>query len=143
MTNIVILHGRICHDLELKTVKDNLAMVQFTLAVGRKDGKTADFISCTMFGQTAERFVKFMAKGSECMIVGSIHTDSYTDKDGKKIKTQNVNANAFDFCGNKSDNKINVGTVFEMEKSTNPPTTAFPDFMNITPGVDDEVPFGQ
>lgn len=106
MANFVILKGRTTKDVELKYSQNNVAMASFTLAVNRryvKEGeeRQADFISCQIFGKTAETFSQYVKKGNEVMIQGRIQTRNYDDKDGKKVYVTEVVVESFEFCGSK------------------------------------------
>ena len=57
MLNKVIIMGRITKELEIRQSQSGTAVLRFSVAVDRpqKNGeKSADFISCIAFGQTAE-----------------------------------------------------------------------------------------
>lgn len=95
--NLTILIGR----LTAKPTLSDKGVCKATLAV-RRDAETTDFIGITLFGKTAENFTKYMDKGREVAITGSIHTGSY-EKEGKKIYTQDVIVRSFDFIGSKND----------------------------------------
>jgi single-strand DNA-binding protein len=102
------LIGRLVRDVELKTTEKS-SVVRFTLAVNRqykKEGeeRQADFISVVAFNKTAEFISKYFSKGSQMAIVGKINTGSY-EKEGQKIYTTDVIADAVYFCGSKQEQK--------------------------------------
>lgn len=100
--NNVILTGRIAKDLELKYTQSNKIYCRFILAVDKgmskekkqeveaKGQQTADFISCVVWGKTAETLQKYTAKGKKILVNGSIETGSYTAQDGTKKYTTDV-----------------------------------------------------
>ena len=94
--NKVILMGRLTKNPEIKYAgKDNdMAVARYTLAVNRRykrDGEQeADFISCVIFGKSAEFAQKYLHKGMRIVIGGRISTGNYKDKDGKMIYTTDV-----------------------------------------------------
>lgn len=99
--NIVILAGRLTNDPEISYLSQTQnAVARFKLAAdrGKRDGKDlgADFIPCVAFGKTAETFEKYVHKGDQIIVNGSIHTGSY-EKDGKTYWTWNVQIKSFDF----------------------------------------------
>ena len=106
--NKVTLMGRICKDIEVKHGNSGTAFASFTLAVNRSftkagEEKTADFLSCKVFGKTAENVAKFFSKGSMIVVTGRIETGSY-EKDGNKVYTTNIMVDEFFFTeGKKSD----------------------------------------
>lgn len=104
--NNVSLMGRLTADPELKTTQNGISYCRFTVAVNRysKDGEdTADFISCVAWRSTAEFICKYFLKGSKIALSGSIQTGSYTDKDGRKVYTTDVNTDKIFFCESKKD----------------------------------------
>ena len=96
--NTVQLLGRFARDPEFYAPKskDGVAVCRFTLAVQR-DKETADFISCTAFGQTAETISQHCAKGQRVAVTGRIQTGSY-DKDGETVYTTDVIVNRMFFA---------------------------------------------
>ena len=113
--NSVNLIGRLVRDPELKYTQSGLAVLRFTVAVDRKLSKdkreeaqannqpTADFISCTAFGKTAEVIANYHSKGSQIAVEGRIQTGSY-EKDGRRIYTTDVLVNSITFVGSKNNN---------------------------------------
>lgn len=113
--NSVNLIGRLVREPELKYTQSGLAVLRFTVAVDRKLSKdkreeaernnqpTADFISCTAFGKTAEVIANYHGKGSQIGVEGRIQTGSY-EKDGRTIYTTDVLVNSITFVGSKNNN---------------------------------------
>ena len=113
--NSVNLIGRLVREPELKYTQSGLAVLRFTVAVDRKLSKdkreeaernnqpTADFISCTAFGKTAEVIANYHSKGSQIGVEGRIQTGSY-EKDGRRIYTTDVLVNGITFVGSKNNN---------------------------------------
>lgn len=109
--NSVSLMGRLTADPELKTIQNGISYCRFTVAVNRysKDGEdTADFISCIAWRSTAEFICNYFLKGSKIALIGSIRTGSYTDKDGRKVYTTDVNTDKVFFCESKKDGDNNT-----------------------------------
>lgn len=84
--NKVFLIGRIVKDLELKKIKSDSSVCEFTLAVNR-DKENADFINCVVWNKQAENLSKYHSKGSLIAVLGEIRTEQYEIKDQKKYKT--------------------------------------------------------
>lgn len=111
--NNVCLVGRLARDPELRFTTSGLAVVRFTLAVDRRMSKekkmeaeaknqpTADFISCTAFGGTAETIANYTVKGRRIGVEGRIQTGSY-EKDGQRFYTTDVVVNNFEFLESAS-----------------------------------------
>jgi len=94
--NKTILMGRLTRDPEIRTAagESGTVIARFTLAVNRRfrrDGEaSADFINCVAFGKTAEFIEKYINKGRQICVSGRIQTGSYTNRDGQKIYTTEV-----------------------------------------------------
>lgn len=106
--NKVMLSGRLTKDVELKTTQSGLSFARFTLAVDRRvrdadGGRQADFVSIVAWRKTAEVAAKYLSKGRQCIVEGSIQTGSY-EKNGQKIYTTDVLADSIEFIGARNDN---------------------------------------
>lgn len=105
--NKVILTGRICKEIELKTTTTGKSVASFTLAVNRDyknaDGNyDADFINCVAYGQQAETISKYINKGDKFGVEGKLNTRNY-DKNGSKVYVTEVIVNGFEFLESKKD----------------------------------------
>ena len=111
MNNVSLL-GRLTADPELKHSQSGIAFTRFSIAVDRtfvKQGeeRQADFINIVAWRQTAELVCRYFSKGNRIAITGQIRTGSYTDKDGNKRYTFEVQADNIDFCESKRDSYSN------------------------------------
>ena len=113
MFNIVILTGRICQPVELKTTPSGISVCTFSIAVDRayKKGeeKETDFINIVAWRQTAEFISKWFTKGNLIGIEGSIQTRKYTDKNGNNRTVFEVVANNAHFVESKKSANVDVG----------------------------------
>lgn len=104
--NTVQLVGRLTKDPDVKYTNGGTSIARFTVAVDRRfkseGGPTADFPSVVAFGKTAEFVEKYFHKGQRIGISGRLQTGSYEDKDGKKVYTTDVIAEAVEFVESKS-----------------------------------------
>lgn len=97
--NTVALVGRLTKDPEVRTNND-LTIARYTLAVDRRGkDEPADFIRCVAFGKTAQFAEKYLSKGSQIGVTGSIRTGSYKDKNGNTVYTTEVVIDNHTFCG--------------------------------------------
>lgn len=109
MINRVILMGRLTADPELRQTPSGIASCKFTVAVDRsfksKDTaeRQADFIRVTAWRATAEFVSKYFSKGKMIIVEGSLRNNDYTDKDGVKHYSMDVQADKVSFGGSKSD----------------------------------------
>lgn len=144
--NKVILMGRLTRDPEVRYSQGDqaTAVARYTLAIDRRfkrdgDQQTADFINCVAFGRLGEFAEKYLRKGVKIAITGRIQTGSYTNKDGQKVYTTDVVVEDCEFAESKNSGGNASGNV----PSDRPlPSSAAGDgFMNISDGIDEELPF--
>ena len=80
--NIVILHGRLTKDPEIRQTQFGVSVCRFTVAVDKftKDKeKAADFIECTAWRQTAEFVSRYFSKGSAIIVEGQLRNQGVPD----------------------------------------------------------------
>ena len=99
--NKAILIGRLTRDPELTKTNTDLSVCKFTLAINRnfkdKDGnEQTDFIPIVVWRNQAENCAKYLKKGSQCAVTGTIQTRSY-DKDGEKRYVTEIVADNVEF----------------------------------------------
>ena len=125
--NSVALTGRMARDPEVRYTDGGVSIARFTVAVNRRKREDpADFISCIAFGKTAELIEKYFHKGMRIGLNGRIQTGSYENKEGRKVYTTDIIAEAVEFLDNKSDGNAQP----EQKADAN-------GFVNIPDNVDD------
>ena len=138
--NKVILIGRLVKDPDIRTGTNNITIARYTLAVERqyrKDNeRKADFINCVALGKNGEFAEKYLYKGMKIAVIGTWKTGNYTDKDGRKVYTNDCLVETHEFAENKKS---------QPEEQLQPPvpnpeqdTSGFMDMPSI---MDDELPF--
>ena len=106
--NKVIISGRLTRDPEMRYSQsaEPIAVTRFSIAVNRRfkrDGEPdADFINCVSFGKTAEFIGKYFTKGKMIGIVGSLRTNSWTDNNGQKRVSTDVQVEEAEFLESKA-----------------------------------------
>ena len=107
--NKAVLIGRLTKDPELRyAAGSGTAVCRFTLAVARQFKKDeTDFINCVSFGKAAETINRYMTKGRQLAVTGSIRTGSYDAQDGTKRYTTDVAVDGFEFVGGNQGNSNN------------------------------------
>lgn len=113
--NKVTLIGRLTKDPELRYTSSNIAVASFTLAVDRgytspNGERQADFLNIVVWRKPAENVKKFLTKGSQVAIDGSIQTRSYDDQNGQKRYITEILANSVEFLGSKGNTSSQQGT---------------------------------
>lgn len=98
--------GRLGKDVELRFTSGGDAVANFSIACGwkTKDKEGAEWVNITAFGKLAEICGKYLKKGSQVYIAGSMRTDKYTDKTSgvEKFSTKVV-AEKMQMLGGKSE----------------------------------------
>lgn len=132
--NEVIEIGRITADPELRQTTTGIMVCKFNLAVERstKD-KKVDFIPIVAWRQSAEYLSKYAHKGDEIAVTGRLEQREWTDKEGKKRYSFEVNAETVKvFFGRKS----NAAESSETPTYSQGADTAFEEL-----ATDDDLPF--
>ena len=106
--NKAILIGRLAADPELRTTSSGISVCQFRLAVDRRftnqqGVREADFIPIVVWRQQAETCARYLSKGRQCAVVGTIQTRSYDAQDGTKRYVTEVVADEVEFLGSRND----------------------------------------
>lgn len=97
MLNHIVIMGRLTRDPELRRTGSGTAVASFTVAVDRDyaaqgQEKETDFIDCVAWAQRGEFVAKYFSKGSMIVVSGRLQIRSWTDKDGNKRRSAEVNA---------------------------------------------------
>ena len=110
--NKVILIGRLIKDPDVRMGTNNTTIARYTLAVERQyrknNERTSDFINCVALGKNGEFAEKYLHKGMKIAIVGSWQTGNYTDKDGKKVYTNDCLVETHEFVEFQVQNRTQV-----------------------------------
>lgn len=109
MLNHIVIMGRLAKDPELRRTQSGTAVTSFRMAVDRdfKDKQTGeratDWIDCVAWRGTAEFVEKYFSKGSLAVVSGRLQMRDWTDKDGNKRISAEVQADSIYFGGSKRD----------------------------------------
>lgn len=94
--NKIIIQGRLTTDPELRYTQNQTAVASFTVAVERdysQNGeKETDFVSCVAWRSTGEFVNKYFHKGNMIIVDGRLQSRKWTDKDGNKRVSWEINA---------------------------------------------------
>lgn len=103
--NLVCLMGRIGRDLELKKTNSGVSVVSFPLAVDRngKEGGT-DWIDCVAWRGTAEVLCNYAGRGRLIAVEGRLQMRDWTDKNGNKRRSAEVQADSIYFADSRAGN---------------------------------------
>lgn len=106
--NKAILIGRLTKDPELRTTSNTgVSVCTFTVAVDRRRSRDkereADFIPVVVWREQGENCAKYLRKGSQVGICGSIQVRSYDAQDGTKRYATEVIADEVQFLSSRSE----------------------------------------
>ncbi|MDD6611357.1 single-stranded DNA-binding protein [Butyricicoccus sp.] len=115
MLNKAILMGRLTRDPELRyTPNGNVPVVTFSLAVDRNYSgngreRQTDFIDIVAWRRQAEFVSQWFTKGMMAIVVGSIQSRRWQDKNGNNRTSIEVIADEIQFGETKKSRESNMG----------------------------------
>jgi single-strand DNA-binding protein len=98
--------GRLGKDPELRITAGGDTVANFSIACGwkTKEKEGAEWVSVTAFGKLGDICAKYLVKGSQVYVSGSLRTDKYTDKTtGVEKFSTKVVANTMQMLGGKQE----------------------------------------
>ena len=108
--NVVHLIGNLGHDPELRETANGNPVLNLRLAVNERRkgpdgewGEAVEWVNVTTWGRTAENVAKFLNKGSQVYVEGSLRTRDWTDKEGKERRSTEIVARNVRFLGGKGN----------------------------------------
>ena len=101
MNNLVII-GNVTRDPELRTVKGDVSVCSFTVAVNRRqkgsnEQNDADFFRVTAWRGLADVCSKYLQKGKKVMVSGPVYVQTYQGNDGTTRASLEVLAQDVEF----------------------------------------------
>ncbi len=108
--NRIVVVGNLGKDPELSYSPQGLPICSFSLATNerQKDNKTGETIENTIwyrahiFGRKAETAAQYLQKGAPVYVDGKLKPEEWTDRDGNRRFTLNINASDFNFIGSSA-----------------------------------------
>jgi single-strand DNA-binding protein len=105
--------GNLGKDPELRYLPSGVPVADFSVAVSeswndrnsneRKEKTTWYRVSC--FGQLAETVSRYLAKGRQVLVIGTVEARAYMDKSGQPAASLELRAQTVRFVGNRGDNE--------------------------------------
>lgn len=131
--NSINISGRLTKDPQAATLQSGTKYCKFTVAVDRPFQKDkADFIDVIAWDKTADLVQRYLVKGRQVIVQGSLQIDTY-EKDGVKRTKAVVRADRVEFIGgnpNTAQNQ-NVGVTDTRDSDIN----------NLKPADYDDMPY--
>lgn len=116
--NTVILQGNLTHEPTLKYLDINgkrVAVCSFSIATHRhfkrangEKNKETTFVDCEAWDTGAETISKYVRKGMQLLLRGSLKNDSWENKDGQKVTKMRVRVEEFELPPKKYNDVNNV-----------------------------------
>jgi single-strand DNA-binding protein len=134
--NKITIVGYLGRDPELQYTSQGTAVCKFTVATTeRRKDKTGEFVDLTTWfrvsawGKLGESVNPYLSKGKQVFVDGRLRQEEYTDRDGNRRTSLEVNANDVHLLGSRGDDS--------QPRSSSPKDAAEP-----SPGIqDDDIPF--
>lgn len=107
--NHVVLMGRLTRDPEIKYTQSGKMIAEFSLAINRtyERDSDADFIGCVAWEKTAELVSKYLFKGNQVALEGSLRQDRWKTDDGKNRSKTKVTVSRIHFIASKGGEESN------------------------------------
>ncbi len=109
MLNKVILMGRLVADPEFRQTTSGIPVCRIRIAIDRpyrKDQeRQSDFINVTCWRNTAEFVSRYFNKGKMIIVEGSLRNNDYTDNNGVKHYSMDVQADNVSFGESKGSSQ--------------------------------------
>ena len=102
--NRIQIIGRLTANPELKSTSNGTQVCTFTVAVNRRfNREETDFFPVTVWRDAAVNCNKFLAKGSQVGVCGSLQIRRYDDKDGIKRTAIDLQADEVEFLSARNE----------------------------------------
>lgn len=88
--NLICVAGQLGRDAELRRLSNGDPVLGFSVADDQGRDKSSIWWNCSLFGKRAESLAQYLTKGQKVTITGQITEREYTNKDGAKVKAQDV-----------------------------------------------------
>ena len=152
--NNVTLVGRLTNDPQLKYLPSGTAALEFSIAnnyyVSSKESNEVSFFDIVLFGKVAESLSKFLVKGKQVAVSGTLRQDRWEDKEGAKRSRVRINAQSVQLLASQQGDGSNENSkpyYKETPASNNEPSNTgsssggSSNFGNDSFSDDDDVPF--
>src|SRR5436190_16707398 len=141
--NKIILVGNLGRDPELRYTPQGTPVCSFSMATNerrrdRNTGENNDIVTwfrVTLWGRQAETASQYLQRGNPVYIEGRLRVEEYTDRDGNKRHSLEVNGTDMQFIAGGNGNgsgQASGGAKAQPQAPAEPPPTDL---------TDDDVPF--
>lgn len=90
--NSIVLVGNVGKEPEVLTFENDVKLTKFTMAVKRYDRKAKEDVTDWFDIETFSKLGEYVKKGIKICVEGSLETNTWTNKEGKNIKSYAIKA---------------------------------------------------
>lgn len=105
--NKLTIIGRLTKEPESRTTQNGVQICTFNVAVNRRksgaEHPEADFFRVTAWRQLADNCKRYLAKGRQVCVIGSVSVSIYTANDGKARANMEVTADEVEFLSGRNE----------------------------------------
>ena len=110
MLNSISIAGRLSKDPELRTTQSGVSVASFTVAVERDfssqgQQREVDWFDCVAWRQGGEFVSKYFHKGDMIIVTGRMQARDWTDNNGNKRRSWEIQVDHSYFGASKSDSQ--------------------------------------
>lgn len=110
MLNSISVAGRLTRDPQLRYTQSQTAVCSFSVAVerdfaGQGQQRETDFFDCVAWRQGGEFVSKYFHKGDMIIVTGRMQARDWTDNQGNKRRSWEIQVDHSYFGGSKSDSQ--------------------------------------
>jgi single-strand DNA-binding protein len=98
----ITLYGNVGQDPESRFTAEGIQMTNFSIAVSDKKGKWTDWYRVTAWRKQGELVQEYVKKGDAVVVIGDLHLNAFTGKDGKDRVSLEVAMSDIQFGGKKN-----------------------------------------
>lgn len=104
--NVATIIGRMVADPELRYTESGQAVCNYRLAVRNPFDKNdePDYIPCVSWGKAGEVVANYHKKGDEIAVTGRMSSGFYTNTDGERVYTMELNTSSIHLVSGRKDN---------------------------------------
>ncbi len=117
MLNRITIAGRLTKDPEMRYTQNQIAVCSYSVAVernyaGQGQQRETDFFDCVAWRQGAEFVSKYFHKGDMIILEGRMQARDWTDNNGNKRRSWEIQVDQNYFGGSKRDSDGGSGNQY-------------------------------
>lgn len=101
--NVITIAGQLGRDAEVRFLPNGDAVAGFSIADSMGRDKPTIWWNCSLFGKRGESLAQYLTKGASVTVTGTVTERDYVNKDGQKVKAQDIRVNDVALQGGKRE----------------------------------------